>query len=255
MYWQVICSLYGNPTCMKTSILFFVAATLFATGCTYQYATVSSNMNQPDHSGFVTENDSVRITYKFTGRNCPVQITVYNKSDKPLYIDWKKSAVIVDMKSYTYWRDEAVFNAESKSSQVRWSDVFSTTTTTTTSGTITRPESLIFIPPHAGIDASMVSIKQDPFKFGPDETPEKVDLKKTSAVTYYGTIRYFDEQHTPFRYRSYLTLSYEDTFKNSFAYENAFWVSEIMQTTASPKTIPDRGMAANTFHIGYFPTN
>ena len=241
---------------MKISILLVIVATLFTTGCTYQYATVSSTMNQSDQSGFVTENDSVQISYKFTGRNCPIQISVYNKSDKPLYIDWKKSAVIVDMKSYTYWRDEAVFNAESKSSQVKWSDVFSTTTTTTTtSGTITKPESLVFIPPHAGIEVSMVSIKQDPFRFSPDETPEKVDLKKTSSVTYSGTIRYFDEQHTPFRYRSYLTLSYDDTFKNSFAAENEFWVSEIVQTTASPKTIPDRGMAANTFHIEYFPTN
>ncbi|HEY3402484.1 MAG TPA: hypothetical protein VGK59_03795 [Ohtaekwangia sp.] len=240
---------------MKICIHLLIAITLFTSSCSYQYATVSSNGNQADNSGFVTENDSVRITYKFTGSHCPILISIYNKSDKPLYIDWKKSAVIVDAKSYSYWRDEATFDAESRSSQVRWNDVFATTTTTTTTtGTITRPESIIFIPPHAGKDASMISIKTEPFKFDPNHAVEKTRLKTPSA-NYLATIRYFDEEHTPFRYRSYITLSFDDSFKNSFAFEDEFWVSEVIQTSASPKAIPDKGMAANTFHIGYFPTN
>ena len=58
----------------------------------YYYSTLASN----DRSGrydvnkdFVIDNDSVCIIYNFHGEDGPVLVTVQNKMDEPLFVDWQ----------------------------------------------------------------------------------------------------------------------------------------------------------------------
>jgi hypothetical protein len=44
---------------------------------------------------FTYENDTIRITYYFWGNKGIMQIGINNKTDKPLYLDWKKSTFTV----------------------------------------------------------------------------------------------------------------------------------------------------------------
>ena len=55
-----------------------------------------------ERGDFVQENDTVRISYRFWGENAPVTITIYNKLDEPLYVDWGRSALIIDDVATTY---------------------------------------------------------------------------------------------------------------------------------------------------------
>ncbi len=75
-----------------TSIVF-----LF-TGCTtYQYMTVSGkNIRQNERQEFVVENDSIRVKYNFSGEDAPVNVEVTNKLDRPVYVDWSRSALIIN---------------------------------------------------------------------------------------------------------------------------------------------------------------
>ena len=64
----------------------------------YYYSTLASN----DRSGrydvnkdFVIDNDSVCIIYNFHGEDGPVLVTVQNKMDEPLFVDWQRSALTV----------------------------------------------------------------------------------------------------------------------------------------------------------------
>ncbi len=65
---------------------------------------------------FVQENDTVRISYRFWGENAPVTITIYNKLDEPLYVDWGRSALIIDDVATTY--DPKVASVRGESSSV-----------------------------------------------------------------------------------------------------------------------------------------
>ena len=71
---------------------------------TYQVNVLSStNTTKDDKTGvFNFENDSVKITYSFYGNNAPVSIQVFNKLDKPLYIDWQRSAAIIGDNAVSY---------------------------------------------------------------------------------------------------------------------------------------------------------
>lgn len=76
---------------------------MFTSCTTYQYMTVSSNnIQQNDKKEFLLENDSIRLTYNFNGANAPVNLEVKNKLDKPIYIDWKRSVLIINDRATSY---------------------------------------------------------------------------------------------------------------------------------------------------------
>src|SRR5258705_9998756 len=61
---------------------------------------------------FIAENDTCRITYNFCGEKGPIHISIYNKTNKPLQVDWKKSAVIFGENAVSYFTSESKINGE-----------------------------------------------------------------------------------------------------------------------------------------------
>ncbi|MCD8263001.1 MAG: hypothetical protein LUD02_01640 [Tannerellaceae bacterium] len=65
---------------------------LFLSSCSsYYYATLDSTDRtgaKNMHGDFVIENDTLTILYSFHGENAPVYVTVYNKLEEPLFVDW-----------------------------------------------------------------------------------------------------------------------------------------------------------------------
>src|SRR5437879_399347 len=98
---------------MKNSkiLLIVICSTLIFCSCSkFQYVTLQSSI-PVQSKGFVIENDSVKITYSFKGQNCPVQVEVYNKLEKPVYLDWKKSALIMNEERFSFWEDKTSIRA------------------------------------------------------------------------------------------------------------------------------------------------
>ena len=84
---------------MRNLLYLFVFAALLLglSACSsYYYSMLNSNdpVGEKNERGdFVQENDTVRISYRFWGENAPVTITIYNKLDEPLYVDWAKLTI------------------------------------------------------------------------------------------------------------------------------------------------------------------
>lgn len=134
-----------------------------------------------------TENDTIRLVYAFWDENGRMGVFIHNKSDKPLYIDWKKCSFLVEDEKNDYWQDVTSINtswnstasgsSESKSSSETkdWFSQFmkelngfyESSAKSTSSGKsvstwqmetfssltsiITKPERITFIPPRATI--------------------------------------------------------------------------------------------------------
>ena len=74
----------------------------------YYYSMLSSDkriVGVNEYNDFVQENDSVRIIYNFYGEDAPVRITVFNKLDEPMYIDWQRSSLIIGDKAVSYYKE------------------------------------------------------------------------------------------------------------------------------------------------------
>lgn len=78
---------------------------IFVYGCkTYVqvFDTKAKNI-KVENEFYVFENDSLKITYSFWAKNGLMTFGIYNKLNKPLYIDWKKSSYIDNSVKLNYW--------------------------------------------------------------------------------------------------------------------------------------------------------
>src|SRR5262245_48114299 len=66
--------------------------------CTsYNYITMdSTEIPLGRTKAFLWETDTISVSYNFSGEGGQMIVTVFNKSNQPLFINWKKSAVIRD---------------------------------------------------------------------------------------------------------------------------------------------------------------
>lgn len=85
---------------MKILYLTSMVVMLSLSSCYTSYHTYlvaeSPELKSDMYAGFVDDYDSVRVTFMFVGRPMNFLITVENLTNKPLYLDWNKTAFVVD---------------------------------------------------------------------------------------------------------------------------------------------------------------
>ncbi len=204
---------------MRNLLYLFVFAALLLglSACSsYYYSMLNSNdpVGEKNERGdFVQENDTVRISYRFWGENAPVTITIYNKLDEPLYVDWGRSALIIDDVATTYDPKVASVRGESSSvasgSSFHWSDRSSSGWSYSEgsfSGDVSLPKGVEFIPPHSKLVNTPLQLANFPFNEIPKEEYVKEQMTTKANTTVNIRVKDFTEEDSPLRFRSYLTL-------------------------------------------------
>ncbi len=194
-------------------------------GCyTYHHVVVQSDATINGYQEHIIKNDSVELNYSFTGAGGPVNIMVYNHSEKPVYVDWKKSAMIIDGEKYNYWSEDIKIDASS-SARIQENSMFSTSIST--EGVAYKDERISFIPPHSYIKSTRTDL--DGFlKHIPLENVE--NAKKVKDGTNYITWYQFDEETSPVKFRSFLTLTNQENSTDETYVETPFWVKEVARS-------------------------
>src|SRR5438046_1631759 len=110
--------------CMRSILPFAVLLLLFSSCTGYQYLTVSGvNLSKNEKNELVAENDTLKVHYHFTNYKGQVALTIYNKSNQPLEIDRRKSAIIVDGKAVSYYNPNASLVATIKRDSLLWQNL------------------------------------------------------------------------------------------------------------------------------------
>jgi len=206
------CYLTGLVT-YKCHLFLLYITIIFTSGCSrYQYISVNSHLQQNEKKEFINENDTVRITYIFSGENFPITITIFNKLQQPLYLDLGRSPVIINNKQ---------------------SNVF-----------LNQDESVSFIAP-----LSLVTLKSSPLKYDfiePDTLINAVMVKIPGSKAS-GKTKSYSEKTTPIFLRVILAITVNENYSYPTFFDYSFWVSDVVQTYARPSSLPDR--TANQFLI------
>lgn len=224
---------------MKQLLLLFVLIVLFSSCQSYLLSTVSSSNTQKiDATGvFKVENDSLVISYSFAGNNSPINIEVYNKLNEPLYINWKKSALIVSDKAYSYVDEKITINGTTStlSTQLYKRGDTYTDGKIDAVAKLTKDES--FIPPHASTGRSIYILN----------TITMAEIEKNNfqkkRLTYldgsgevYGKSADFTAETSPLKFKSYLTLyTLKDNQPKEFSTQQDFFVSNVTKAMDDPR--------------------
>jgi len=185
---------------------------IMLSGCSsYQYMYVSSHLDQNDKKEFIVENDTVQIKYSFAGQNFPLTITLYNKLRQPIYIDLERSTVVMNNMQIA-----GPFYIENQIS---------------------------FIAPLSFATLYSNTLKDQPIELNPKDS----SLHEVTKINI-GKLYSFDEATTPVYFRIMLALTVNDDYSYPTFFDYSFWVSDILQTTTGPKSMPDK--PSNQFYIG-----
>lgn len=208
----------------KIALLAVVFCNLFLFGCNkHQFIFIESQPIQNDKERLLTANDSLEIQYNFSGENIPIKITIKNKSEKPVYIDWKKSVVIIDGKKYDYWNENSHIELSGSSYPLVYS------IHTNLDGTIIKDERITYIAPHSYIETTRIYLQTSEFSFLPEN-----DIMQLSMHSQDGPVRVkqynFTEENSPLIFRSLLTLSSKEISTDETLFESTFWVSKIVES-------------------------
>lgn len=213
---------------MKYLILFL----LFLASCSpgFQLFETQSDDLTWENEVFVYEDELVRITYDLWEENGEMVFTVYNKSYKPLYLDWSKSSFIKGQRSFKYWRDVSVSKSTIEGvSYDSW--LYTNRNLRELKGSVytveSKPEQVSFIEP-----GTIVSRRFSPIEAQYEHIFNEVDFdvescssspKKTVKVY----SESFEKSASPLQFRNFLTFSFDQAFTTAFSIDTEFYVSKI----------------------------
>lgn len=210
----------------------FTSWVLLLSGCfTYQHVKVAGDPALTDQSAFLVENDSLRVIYTFSGHNGPIHMEIFNKLNKPFYVDWRKSALIRNGESVSLWKDESRVSATTTEYKVYPPDdkINSVSKTKTT---VVKKDDITYIPPQSKVAVNSFILRSELFNV-PEQAGEKTIFHirngKRKAVKYS-----FSKEDSPLNFRIFLSFAMDESTHSSFHVDHAFWVEEYLATRTSP---------------------
>lgn len=223
-------------------LLGLVSLLVMLTSCSsYYYSVVSASDGKGERDrrrDFVEETDSVRISYSFNGEDAPVSITIYNKLNEPLFVDWTRSALIIDDVATSYHDAKATVQGETESETYRWSHRWSDSYSSF-AGEFTLPKGVDFIPPKSKVEKTPLKLTNFQFDRIPNEEYQKSEFPTSNAGTKLLLTKEFTPEDTPLSFRSYLTLYTADKEGKPdrvATFERSFFVSKLLKTGNVPPT-------------------
>jgi hypothetical protein len=201
---------------------------------------------------YVYETDTLSIKYYFWAERGIFAYAVYNKLDKPIYIDWKNSSFIYNDDKLNYWSENETyyttgiykgFSYHGKLIKPGYSVNEGINESTTQK---VKPERITFIPPKSNYYNSSFTLLQH-FHYWKDLKDTAVARTDKVGVTEI-FIQNYSQNNSPVRFRNYLTLSFDENFQHVFRVDNDFFVSSIKNV----EIIQFNGKnAGDAYHINY----
>jgi len=225
----------NKPFLNVLHLLFLLSLTITVlSSCTkYQYVTIDSKLPKNSQDEFVIENDSFQVTYNFNGWNGPLNVSIVNKHSEPLYINWHKSAIVVDGQRVPLWKDESKLDASIRGFEINWND-FASNQYADVDGVVSKSEMISFLPPESGMEITPVTIKNKFIPIDQDVAVEKLSLPYDQGRTP-AKKQSFSQENAPLSFRSFLTISTTQDFQEPVYLDDHFWVSGFLETIQRPE--------------------
>jgi hypothetical protein len=209
----------------------------FSSCASYQYVTLNSpEMPKNDKKELAWENDTMRLIYNFHGQGGPISMTVFNKMDKPLFVNWKKSALIRDGQAFSLFDSKVQISGGYSGSSVGGRSF--QLSSGSYSGSFDLPEGMNLIPPGSYITRSLQAIVQlSPLvstKFTDKEQPVQQRMVAYSGTSYTFRTYSFDQSASPLHFSSYFTFVVANSTQE-FSVSHSFYAQQVMLSGEAPE--------------------
>ncbi|MCW3127827.1 MAG: hypothetical protein JWO03_3485 [Bacteroidetes bacterium] len=179
---------------------------------------------------YTYENDTLRMDYVFWADGGVMAFRIINKTDKPLYINWFKSAYVSNIGRSQYWNEQNKQEISREGISRRNKIVYPAVKGYTGSVAADRvkPEKISFIPPNSFIEKNSCYLTEEYFTdWGKDYklsiVPRHDDPKFETKIFE----KEFTPSNSPLTFRNFVTLSFNEHFTSEFYISHDFYVKSI----------------------------
>lgn len=226
----------------------------------YEIATLKVTNYNPleNSSAFISENDSVKITYNFKGFNAPLEITIQNKLNEPIYINWERSVLIFNDDSRSLSGNDINIKGDIKGEISQpFSQVGLTIADVNQNVNLTssKPLTISFVAPKAILKKRTIYLNKKVEKEIPKANWIYTYLSYDDGVTAADKVKTakFSTEGSPYKFRSYLTIytaTKEDKIKDVLNFEKLFYLAEIRNSSKFPeKVVQYKNSKGDMFYI------
>jgi hypothetical protein len=217
---------------MRT-ILFIFSIAIFTSCNVYRYTGVESkNIQKNEQSIFAEENDTLRIEYNFSGTDGPVSIKIFNKTNEPLYVDWKRSSFIANDKAVSYFNPGLRIDGTINSQAIQLSNQVSNGQAVIGADIQAQPGNS-FIPPHSYTQNTFIYLTSFANLRIPVEQMKKEKLQIGEVKRNIWKVN-FSETNSPLVFKSYVTFMLGDTKEKYFFMQHGFYIASSAKTSLNP---------------------
>lgn len=184
---------------------------------------------------FIQQNDTASVVYSFSGEDAPVIITIYNKLDEPLYVDWGRSAIIIDEQATSYAGEVLHYDDD----DMRFTS-----------------EEVEMIPPYSMIRRQPLTLANFSFNKIPNKEYRKRSYLDKDGERVQLKYKDYTLDDTPLYFRSYVTLftgGKKGELPQGLVFERSFFISQLIKAGDLPpkKYAPMIQNSGDTFYVRY----
>jgi len=238
---------------MRPIILAALLIVAMSSCSTYQYVTLSSpQVPKNDKNEFIFENDTMKLVYNFHGEGGPMNLTVYNKTSQPLYVDWKKSALIEGNQPTSLFNRNVQISGTSTTSNNYPRTRLTPRSSSVVNLSFDLPEGMDFIPPGTHINKELATLvaTAEPLKGTVAENSKQEKQVGPDGMTVIKWKRAsFEEGQSPLTFKSYLTFVLGQNASLEFSIQHSFYVKEVLETHNGPELFNLYGQGGDNLYV------
>ena len=245
---------------MKNRIYLLSILILVLVSCSpsYYYTQLSSpnsNLSRKPGGDFVFENDSLWIAYMFGGENAPIYISIGNKLDKPLFIDWNKSTLLIGDQRYPYIQTKQSFDLQKIDKQGAERETMYPSTTAGAKLNQLLPEGIESIPAGYNFSGVLAWINPDVVAYQANKKYQKHKIATINGEANGAKKLNFEENDSPLRFSSIISYHFGEPDAPNENLFSDFYVKNVIKTILSPTEITTSLAKRNDIFYTYIPPN
>ena len=191
------------------------------------YVAPTNNDIQSINHFYEYENQDLKVVYWFWAEHGIMSFLVWNKTDKPLYIDWKKSAMVNNGKRMSYYTNSDVSNYKSYGNNysLEWLDVFNeyygkASHKKLSRAALVKGDRISFIAPKSYITQAFYNLTANIY-FDINDRNTEEDFVNFCKV-------YVSRSNQEISFRNYLTYSNSENFETESHVDNEFHLDKVV---------------------------
>lgn len=183
---------------------------------------------------FVLKGDSIDLIYSFSGENAPITVGINNLKTTPIYIDWRKSGLIVDDNTITFREPINVFASYGDTSSTNYGRYLNDPIGISTIKSGSRKNTQI-------LELTNFNFQQIP----KDQFVTNKNRSKNKYISY-------REDNSPIYLETFVTV-YEKSndLNNFFIFETNFYMSQLekVETKSANNPLENTDLRGDLFYV------